>query len=76
MKDKSHKPERVIRSGTLLNCLNKSRPSPMSGGVWMYWHRRITAKHLYSGIKASEAERPRDLEIENKVLKRLMAGAE
>ena len=78
MKRKRHSPEQIIRKlRTAEQLLNQGqsvddvcRALEVSAPTYYRW------KQLYGGMKATEAKRLKELELENTRLKRLLADAE
>jgi transposase-like protein len=78
MKVKRHSPEQMIRKlRTAEQLLNQGqavaevcRALEVSPATYHRW------QHLYGGMKATEAKRLKELELENTRLKRLLADAE
>ena len=78
MKHTRHKPEQIIRKlRTAEQLLNQGqvvadvcRALEVSPATYHRW------QHLYGGMKATEAKRLKELELENTRLKRLLADAE
>jgi transposase-like protein len=78
MKRKRHNPEQIIRKlRTAEQPFNQGqavgdvcRALEVSPATYHRWH------HLYGGMKATEAKRLKELELENTRLKRLLADAE